>query len=310
MTFRLRVDAKEVLTEHVVELRLVSDEVDLPLAEPGAHVHLTLRNGITRQYSIVPSPSLGEWCVAVLREKEGRGGSAFIHDELDVGDFVEAGEPRSQFRLQDASEYLFLAGGIGITPFVSMIEEAERRRRPWNLVYTGRSAQTMAYAAALQDRFGDRVVIHETAGRERLDCAGVIAAHPGAEVYCCGPISYIDEVKRTSGEVGRAVHVEHFHSEAGLTEADGPFEVELVNSGLTLTVPADRTALDVVDDAGIFVLSSCREGTCGTCETPVLSGEIDHRDVVLSEDEKAANACMMLCVSRAAPGTSCIRLEL
>ncbi|MFJ3802867.1 PDR/VanB family oxidoreductase [Streptomyces sp. NPDC090088] len=248
--------------------------------------------------------------MAVLREAGSRGGSVYIHDELAVGDVVEATEPRSLFPLEEAPEYLFLAGGIGITPFLSMIEEAERRGRPWNLVYTGKSAETMVYASSLRSRYGQRVLIHETSGRTRMDCASVISAHPRAEVYCCGPTSYIDGVRTAAETAGRKVHIEHFHGDANPQEDDRAFELELVDTGITLTVPAGRTALDVVDDAGVFVLSSCREGTCGTCETPVLSGEIDHRDVVLSPEEKAENSRIMLCVSRAAAGTSRVRIEL
>lgn len=307
---RLRVAEKTTLTPHVVGVRLVSEAGELPPAEPGAHVEVTLRNGISRQYSVVPSPTRGDWCVAVLREADGRGGSAYIHDKLAVGDVVEATKPRSLFPLEEALEYLFLAGGIGITPFLSMIEEAERRERPWNLVYTGKSAETMAYASALQSRYGERVSIHETLGGTRIDCASVISAHPRAEVYCCGPSSFIDGVKTATEAAKREVHVEHFHGEAHPHEGEQAFELELVDTGITLMVPADRTALDVVDDAGVFVPSSCREGTCGTCETPVLSGEIDHRDVVLSAKEKAQNSCMMLCVSRAAAGTSRVRIKL
>ncbi|MEU9343815.1 PDR/VanB family oxidoreductase [Streptomyces sp. NPDC048278] len=246
----------------------------------------------------------------MLRETGSRGGSAYIHDELAVGDVVEATEPRSLFPLEEAPEYLFLAGGIGITPFLSMIEEAERQRRPWNLVYTGKSAESMVYASALQGRYKERVSIHETLGRTRMDCARAISAHPRAEVYCCGPASYIDGVTTAAEKAGRKVHIEHFHGDTVPQEEDRPFELELVDTGITLTVPAGRTALDVVDDAGVFVLSSCREGTCGTCETPVLSGEIDHRDVVLSPEEKAQNSRILLCVSRAAAGTSRVRIEL
>jgi ferredoxin-NADP reductase len=307
---RLRVAEKTMLTPHVVGVRLVSEAGELPPAEPGAHVEVTLRNGIARQYSVVPSPTRGDWCVAVLREADSRGGSAYIHEKLAVGDVVEATKPRSLFPLEEGLEYLFLAGGIGITPFLSLIEEAERRGRPWNLVYTGKSAQTMAYASALQSRYGERVAIHETCGGTRIDCAKVISAYPHAEVYCCGPTSFIDGVKAAAEEAGRDLHIEHFHGDAKPQEGDQTFELELVDTGITLTVPPDRTALDVVDEAGVFVPSSCREGNCGTCETAVLSGEIDHRDVVLSPKEKAQNSCMMLCVSRAAAGTSLVRIKL
>jgi ferredoxin-NADP reductase len=306
----LSVAERATLTPHVVELRLVSQAGELPPAEPGAHVEVTLRNGISRQYSVIPSPSRGEWCVAVLRETDSRGGSAYIHDELAVGDVVEATKPRSLFPLEEAAEYLFLAGGIGITPFMSMIEQAERRGRPWNLVYTGKSAETMAYASALRSRYGERVSIHETLGKTRMDSGSVMSAHPLAEVYCCGPTSYIDAVNTAAEKAGRMVHVEHFHGDANSQDDDRAFELELADTGITLTVPTGRTALDVVEDAGVFVPSSCREGNCGTCETPVLSGEIDHRDVVLSPAERARNSCMMLCVSRAAEGTSHVRIKL
>lgn len=307
----VRVVAKERLNAHVVELRLASvDGGDLPFAEPGAHIEIFLPSGISRQYSLIPSPSRGEWRVAVLREGESRGGSVFIHEDSVVGDIVQVGEPRNQYRLAPADEYLFLAGGIGITPFLSMIEDAEKRGCEWNLVYTGREAHAMAYADELRQLHPNRVQIHISSKEGRASWGDVLDARPEADVYCCGPEGMIDTVTAVAAQSGRTVNVERFRADIQSQEGDEPFEIELAQSGMTLTVPPDRTALDVVEDAGVFVLFSCREGTCGTCETPVLSGEIDHRDVVLSPDEKATNTCMMLCVSRAARGTASITVDL
>ncbi|WP_417512386.1 PDR/VanB family oxidoreductase [Microbacterium sp.] len=308
---RVRVVAKTNITPHVVELRLVSATgEELGFTAPGAHTEIELANGVTRQYSLIPSPSHGEWRVAVLRENDGRGGSTFVHDELNVGDIVSVSEPREQFKLVPADRYLFMAGGIGITPFLSMIEAIEKRGAVWELIYTGHEAQAMAYAAELQRLYPERVRVHETSVAGRIDLARELSQHPDAQVYCCGPESLIAAIEAVGADSERAVHVERFHTDTAPREGDREFTVELAQTGITVPVPAGTSVLDVVEDAGAFVLFSCREGTCGTCEVPVLEGEIDHRDIVLTPEERAANSCMLVCVSRAAAGVGHIVLDL
>lgn len=308
---RARVVAKRAITPHVVELCLVSDTgEELGFTAPGAHTEIEFTNGVARQYSLIPSPSHGEWRVAVLRESNGRGGSTFVHDELNVGDVVSVSDPREQFTLEPADRYLFMAGGIGITPFLSMIEEIEKRGAAWELIYTGREAHAMAYATELQRLYPDRVRVHETSVAGRIDLTRELAQYPDALVYCCGPESLIAAIEVVGADCERAIHVERFRTDTAPREGDREFTVELVQTGTTVQVPAGVSVLEVVEDAGAFVLFSCREGTCGTCEVPVLDGEIDHRDIVLTPEERAANSCMLVCVSRAAAGVGHIVLDL
>ncbi|MEE1800630.1 PDR/VanB family oxidoreductase [Streptomyces sp. JV176] len=294
------------------------DGGDLPVWEPGAHVDLLLDGrdaaagasgqagpeGLTRPYSLCSSPGdRGTWRIAVLREPAGRGGSAHVHDRLAEGDTVRVRGPRNHFELAPSPAYLFLAGGIGITPLVPMVEEAERHGRTWELVYGGRALGSMAFREELRGRYGDRVRPwpEETHGLLDLDTL-LGTPRPGTLVYCCGPeplLKAVEEACRKWPE--GALRVERFTpGERTAPVRDGTFEIDLARTGRTLAVPPGKSVLDVVEAAGVEVLTSCREGTCGTCETEVLAGEVDHRDSLLTPAERAANDTMMICVSRAA----------
>ncbi|QKV80155.1 PDR/VanB family oxidoreductase [Amycolatopsis sp. Hca4] len=296
MTLSLLVDRKEKLADGVVALalRLPGGE-PLPPWEPGAHIDLVLP-GFVRQYSLCGDPSeRSVYRVAVLREPGGRGGSAYVHDSLSAGDRVPVEAPRNHFALVEASRYLFVAGGIGITPILPMLNRVAREGREWRLVYGGRTRSSMAFADELAEH-GDRVVFRPQDEHGLLDLPAALAsAGPGTAVYCCGPEPLLAAMEALEPP---ELHVERFTPLAD----EGPrtaFEVELAGSGRVLPVPADRSILEVVEEAGVTVLSSCREGTCGTCETGVLGGEPDHRDSVLTADERLENEVMMLCVSRA-----------
>ncbi|MFR9801469.1 PDR/VanB family oxidoreductase [Pseudonocardia sp. RS010] len=299
----LVLDKKETLAEGVVQLTLRDPAgADLPAWEPGAHVDLALTGDLTRQYSLCGDPAERSVLqVAVLREQAGRGGSAHVHDVLAEGDIVRVRGPRNHFALVDAPRYLFLAGGIGITPILPMIAAAEAAGADWRLVYGGRTRASMAFRDRLEDRHPDRVEVRPQDETGLLDLAALLGEPAaGTAVYCCGPEPLLAAVEqRCAAWPEGALHLERFAPKAGAD--DGPreaFEVELAQSGTTLTVPADRSVLDVVEEAGVGILSSCREGTCGTCETGVLEGVPDHRDSVLAPDEQAANDAMMICVSR------------
>ncbi|MFI5586222.1 PDR/VanB family oxidoreductase [Amycolatopsis sp. NPDC051758] len=293
---------KETIADGVVRLVFRHPAGDqLPAWAPGAHVDLLLRPDLVRQYSLCGDPgdrSVLE--VAVLRERDGRGGSAFVHDALLAGDRVRIRAPRNNFPFVRAERYLFVAGGIGITPFVPMLAAAEASGVDWQLLYGGRSRSSMAFAAELRQRYGDRVLVWPQDEAGLLNVRGILgAAEPATTVYCCGPeplLAVAEEV--CAGLPGLALHLERFVPKENTGAATG-FDVELARSGLTLTVPADRSILEVAEDAGVPVLSSCREGTCGTCETTVLGGVPDHRDSLLTREERAANETMMICVSRA-----------
>lgn len=270
------------------------DGAPLPGWEPGAHVDLLLDEGVERQYSLCGGDT-SSWRIAVLREEAGRGGSAHVHERLRPGSRVLARGPRNHFRLEPAPAYRFVAGGIGITPILPMLAAAGPE---WSLFYGGRSRASMAFTDELADRHpADRVRLSEGP----LDLPAALAGlRPGELVYACGPASLLAAVEAlVPAEVLRT---ERFTVAPADTGGDLPFEVELASSGRTLTVPADRSVLGALQDAGIEVLYSCTEGTCGTCETDVLSGEVDHRDSVLTDAERACHDTMMVCVSRARGG--------
>ncbi|AIJ24306.1 PDR/VanB family oxidoreductase [Amycolatopsis methanolica] len=296
-------ERKEELAAGVVRLTLRHPAGDpLPEWEPGAHLDLVLGEGMVRQYSLCGDPAdRGVLQVAVLREPDGRGGSAWVHDRLSTGDTVRVRGPRNHFRLVDSPRYLFVAGGIGITPIVPMIVRAEASGADWRLVYGGRSRASMAFREELVARYGDRVDIRPQDETGLLDLGELLGApRDGVAVYCCGPEPLLAAVEqRCAVWPPGSLHVERFSPKAGADAGERTtFEVELAASGRTVTVPPDKSILAAVEEAGVSVLSSCQEGTCGTCETPVLDGVPDHRDSLLTDEERAANDTMMICVSR------------
>ena len=292
----LVVTGKEPIATGVVALTLRHPGGDpLPEWTPGAHIDVELGPDLVRQYSLCGDPADRTcWRVAVLREQGGRGGSAFVHDTLTTGDKVGVSAPRNNFALVDADSYLFVAGGIGITPLLPMIAGVDRRGMDWQLTYGGRTRSSMAFLDELAC-YGDRVEVRPQDETGLLDLSGLDGA---ATVYCCGPEPLLAAVEARCP--AGALHVERF---TGVAASGGSaFEVVLERSGRTLTVPAGRSILEVVEEAGIQVLSSCREGVCGTCETEVLDGTPDHRDVLLTADEREAGETMMICVSRSNGG--------
>jgi ferredoxin-NADP reductase len=279
----------------------------LPAWAPGAHVDLLLTPTLTRQFSLCGDPAdRGCWRIAVQREADGRGGSRYAHDHLAVGATVRVRGPRNHFPLVPASRYVFIAGGIGITPLVPMAAAAEAAGTPWIMAYGGRTRSSMAFGGELRARYGDRVQLRPQDEAGLLDLAELLAGpRPGTLIYCCGPESLLAAVEsRCTRWPAGALHTERFAPRrsrppgAGPPPADEAFEVELARSGLTLTVPPGRSILQVIEAAGVAVLSSCTEGTCGTCEAAVISGQPDHRDSVLTPAERAAADTMMICVSR------------
>ncbi|WP_034271400.1 PDR/VanB family oxidoreductase [Haloechinothrix halophila] len=299
-------DRKETVADGVVELTLRHpDGHPLPTWEPGAHLDLVLTDDLVRQYSLCGDPGdTTTLRVAVLREPASRGGSQHVHDRLTEGQRIRIRGPRNHFALVDAKRYLFIAGGIGITPILPMIAEVAGSGADWQLLYGGRTRRSMAFRTRLEAEYPEHVRIHPQDEAGLLDLPGLLAepgenAHDTA-IYCCGPEPLLQAVEEhcVTWPEG-TLHVERFSPKAGVD--DGPrdaFEIELAQSGTTLTVPADRSILDVVEESRVPVLFSCQEGTCGTCETPVLDGIPDHRDSVLTADEQAANDTMMICVSR------------
>jgi ferredoxin-NADP reductase len=273
----------------------------LPEWEPGAHVDVVLEPGLERQYSLCGDPAdRSAWRIAVLREPGGRGGSAHVHEQLGEDAKVRVRGPRNNFRLEPAPRYRFVAGGIGITPLLPMLAAAEAAGAEWTLLYGGRTRGSMAFGEEL-GRYGDRVTFAPEDETGLLDLPSVLDDVPeGTLVYCCGPGPLLDavEARCPSG----VLRVERFQPKEQQTGGNTAFEVELARSGRTLTVAPEVSVLDAVRAAGVEVLYSCTEGTCGTCETDVLDGEPDHRDSVLTDDERAAGETMLICVSRCRGG--------
>ncbi|MFJ7290763.1 PDR/VanB family oxidoreductase [Streptomyces collinus] len=298
----LIVQRREFAAEGVLALTLRHPLGEpLPAWEPGAHVDVLLGPGLERQYSLCGDPAdRSAWRIAVLREPAGRGGSAHVHEQLGEDAKVRVRGPRNNFRLEPAPRYRFVAGGIGITPILPMLAAAEAAGAEWTLLYGGRTRGSMAFGGEL-GRYGDRVTFAPEDETGLLDLPSVLDDVPeGTLVYCCGPGPLLDavEARCPSG----VLRVERFQPKDQETGDNTAFEVELARSGRTLTVAPDVSVLDAVRTAGVEVLYSCTEGTCGTCETDVLDGEPDHRDSVLTDDERATGETMLICVSRCRGG--------
>ncbi|MCW2851420.1 MAG: ferredoxin [Nocardioides sp.] len=298
----VRVEGKHVVSQGVVALTLSDIQGHpLPRWEPGAHVDLVIDGVYTRQYSLSGDRKDSRaFRLGILRDPAGSGASLYVHDRLREGDVVRVRGPRNNFPLVQSPRYLFIAGGIGITPILPMIAAADAAGSDWQLVYGGRGRASMAFLDELA-KYGDRVSVRPQDETGLLDLPGLLGQpRPGTAVYCCGPEPLLAAVEEQCRNWPKgSLHVERFAPKP-LTEPvlSGAFEVYLAQSDIALTVPTDKSILTVVEEAGVDVLSSCAEGTCGTCETPVLEGVPDHRDSVLDEIERAAGDCMMICVSR------------
>lgn len=303
---KLRLERKTQIAEGVVSLEFGAiDGVELPRWEPGAHVELCLPSGLRRQYSLCGDPeNRASYTVCVLREEAGRGGSVEVHDRFDVGAEIVSSAPRNHFPLNTASEYVLLAGGIGITPIKAMVEQLHRRGASWRLVYGGRNRQSMAFADELARCYSGRVTLvpEDEAGVPDLKQL-VESLSPGTHLYCCGPAPMLDAATVAcdqAGLVGR-LHLERFGASGNApdTSADSDFVVELRESGRTLTVDAGQSLLEAIRAVRPDIDSSCREGYCGTCETRVLEGRPDHRGTLLSPEEHDEEGTMLICVGRA-----------
>jgi ferredoxin-NADP reductase len=298
----LRVAARHALTEAVALYRLESaDGTALPNWMPGAHLEVELKSGAVRHYSLCGDFNDSEsYEIAVQRNPGGRGGSVELYDTVSVGSTLSVSAPRNHFELHLEDEYLFIAGGIGITPILPMIQAAQEAGRPWKLVYLGRSYRTMAFADQLE-QWGSRVSLWPKDERGAVDIAAILEAqHMPTGVYCCGSASLLRAVQDAAAL--RSTLQLHFELFEAAPPTDGPpdreFEVELTESGMVLSVLPGVSILNTLQGAGVDVPSSCGVGTCGTCETVVRSGVPDHRDAVLTPDEQRENQYMMICVSR------------
>ena len=305
-TTDLVVRRRSTPAEGVVVLDLAHPEnEDLPRWGPGAHIDLILGDGLTRQYSLCGDPrDSGTWRVGVLLESNSRGGSRYVHQSLNEGNTVRVRGPRNHFPLVDAQHYRFIAGGIGITPILAMVEAAERAGTDWTLLYGGRTRTSMAFAEELAERYPERVTVWPQDERGLLDLESLLKdPEDNTLVYCCGPEALLGAVEQqcTHWPTG-VLHIERFAPKAPTAEeaaeALQQFEVVCQRTGVTFEITPDESILEVLEGADIPILGSCYEGVCGTCETRVLAGTPDHRDSVLTDAERAAGEVMMVCVSR------------
>ncbi len=314
----LRVTAMTLEAEGVISIRLSRIESNDPLPpwQPGAHIDLYVSDGTTRQYSLCGDPrDLSSYDIAVLREPDGRGGSAYLHDELRVGQRLLVTRPKQSFSLEEAPFHALVAGGVGITPIMTFAEHLDQEGRPFQLTYGGRSEESMAFRTRL-GRLGDRVKLLAEDRDGRPDLEQIVRQLPeGGLVYVCGPLALLRAVQAAAelvhGPDQDIVRFELFSRagveppEAAALDADN-YELVLAKSGHTLRLAPEANILDVVLALGVEVENDCRDGICGSCITRVLTGTVDHRDLVLTKKERAAMNQMLICCSK----PICARLEL
>lgn len=300
---RMTWEAEDVLSVDLVH----PDCTALPSWSPGAHVDVFITSTLIRQYSLCSRPEdRHTWTIAVLRESTSSGGSQYIHEVLRPGMTVQVSTPRNRFPLEVATSYLFIAGGIGITPLLPMIDQVARAAADWELLFGGRRRASMAFLERLVG-MGSPVVVRPEDEYGLLDLEAVIKSQAeDAAIYCCGPEPLIRAVEETCYEVGRAApYVERFTARPGAVDKlqgqavdNTEFDVLLNRSGQRITVQEGQSIVEALDEHNVYVPTSCVEGYCGTCETVVLAGVPEHRDDYLTDDEKASNARIMLCCSR------------
>jgi phthalate 4,5-dioxygenase reductase subunit len=288
---------------HLFEFRDVAGK-PLPEFSAGAHIAIRTQNGLLRKYSLCNDPAERDrYLVAIKREANGRGGSANLIDSTKAGDELMVAPPVNDFGLpQRAQDFLFIAGGIGITPIMAMIREIQRQGKRFRLFYCSRSPETTAFVGELSaPDLKDHVVIHYDEGDpgKSLDLKPILAERKNREhLYCCGPRPLMEAVRHfTDHWSSAAVHFEAFSEAETHKPTDKPFKVRLARSGDVVEVPTDKTILEVLRAHGLEVPSSCETGTCGTCRTKLVAGKADHRDLYLPDHERANN--IMICVSRA-----------
>lgn len=310
----LRVATAARIAEEIFRFELVHpDGAALPPFTAGAHLRVRTPNGLVRRYSLCSDPlDESRYAIAVKREAGGQGGSIALCDGVKAGDLLPCAAPRNDFPLVGRpASHLFIAGGIGITPIMSMIRHLESAGGPgWKLVYLTRSPAHTAFREELSAYRGKVTLHHDGGDPERAyDLWPLLEQPKGRHIHCCGPRGLMEAVRDMTGHwPASAVHFEDFGTTPTAKPEDTAFRVRLARSGETVAVPAGTTILDALRASGRQMPSSCEAGTCGTCRTTLLSGEAEHRDLVLMEHERAG--AVMICVSRAAPGCDELVLDL
>ncbi len=304
---QVQVIAKKLRSQNVVSVDMSPiGGAALPEFQPGAHIDLHLQNGLVRQYSLFHSPSQhDQYRIAVQLTEQSRGGSDWVHRHLQVGDVIAISEPKNIFKLEDqATQHILFAGGIGITPLLSMAESLNETNQKFELHYSAKSKNKAAFFnEILKSHWSDQAQFYFSDEGLRVDAQEIFATlNPATHVYVCGPERYIEYIVETANKAGwpeSQVHRELFQASTRQHSDDNQaFELHLSISGLTLDVPADESVLEVLTKAGIDVPYSCEQGICGTCVTAVVDGIPEHRDHYLTEQEKACNREFLPCCSR------------
>jgi len=309
----VKVAGRKQLNEDIIGLTLVTlDGSPLPDWKPGAHVEVQLSTGsgteqdavMLRHYSLCGDYTCTDnWEVAILREQAGRGGSQYIHENIKEGDVVQVSIPRNHFPFKSDKKILFIAGGIGITPILPMVQQANIEGLDWRLVYLSRERGRMVYLDRFSGYDTSRIRLNGDVEDGRLDLHELLnSCDAETAVYSCGPKPLLDALEKIHAEqkdAGWSLTIERFAASDAALDQSGSFDVVIKSSGARIHIPEGHSILETLRDQGIKIKCSCRDGVCGTCETGVLSGIPDHRDSVLSEEERADNNYMMVCVSRA-----------
>ncbi|MBK1794626.1 Rieske 2Fe-2S domain-containing protein [Devosia sp. WQ 349] len=281
------------------------DGKHMPTFQPGAHIDVHLPNGLIRQYSLTNGPGdLSSYVIGVKLENASKGGSKALVETVREGDVLAISEPRNNFPLRrDATRTVLIAGGIGITPILSMARFLDKSSLPYEMHYFARNEENLAFKSelgALHGAITNHLGLDPAAVKAKV--TEVLGAYDFSNhVYICGPGPLLEMVRDTATELGwpdEAIHFEYFQNTTEI-DSSSAFDIELARSAMTLHVPAGKTILEIMREAGLTVPSSCEQGACGTCLTGVMEGEVDHQDVYLNKTEKASNTCMMTCVSRA-----------
>jgi vanillate O-demethylase ferredoxin subunit len=297
----LRFEAEDVISIELADC----DGRPLPPFTAGAHVDVFLPNGVSRSYSLVNSQNdRGSYLIAVFRGLEAGAGSKYIHESLRPGQELWISAPRNNFPLTEAAgRHVFIAGGIGVTPFCSMLDRLNELGHPWKLFYCVRTRRKAAFidrVTELADEGSGEVVftLDGEPGGQLLDIDAVISSeNTDTHFYCCGPNGMLTAYRVACASLPpERVHLEYFTSDVSAATGGG-FVVVLARSGRRVPIPPGETILDALVREGLQLSFSCKEGICGACETGVISGLPDHRDMILTEDDRAANASMMICCS-------------
>jgi ferredoxin-NADP reductase len=296
-----RVISHSFLTDSVIECEFEPVSARLPEWDAGSHVDLHIPNGISRQYSLIPSSTDSyNWKIAFEVINKSNGATAYLRENLTNGLLLKFGTPRNLFQFRSNHKNIFLAGGIGITPFFSMIEVAESKNLDWELHYLGKSKDLLAYHDFFIKNFPTKTNFYFSEQGSRFSLEALISNYDSeSDLYVCGPDSLMVEAENNFPDPSR-LHLERFSPKNEIYGENKSFEVIARKSGLSFLVDSDESILVAADFQGIDVDGDCLEGTCGACETTIIQGEVEHRDSILSELEKKQSCKMMICVSRAA----------